>query len=224
MKQYIILFLLLLSINVYAPNLSNAETFKPEVENSITKSKIEHNETKAIKISKRGLRVIKKLNYEQFKNSEQFTNNDRDEITDLCNELEIKEEWLYKVIYIESRGFTNKSNPYTHAVGLIGFMPKTAKVLGTSTEELKRMTVSEQLKFVKKYLILQSNGRKLKSLADVYFTVFYPAAICKADNFVLGDRKISSRSIYNQNPALRHETDSVITVKGIKNKLAILFM
>jgi hypothetical protein len=36
------------------------------------------------------------------------------------------------------------------AVGLIQFMPSTAKGLGTSTEALKKMSAVQQLDFVKK--------------------------------------------------------------------------
>ena len=69
------------------------------------------------------------------------------------------------------------------AVGLIQFMPSTAKGLGTSSEALAAMTAEEQLEYVYKYF-LPYKGR-LKNLGDLYMAILYPRAIGKPDDYVL---------------------------------------
>lgn len=219
---------MLLSMNLFAPSMPIYQMSKDQT-TFIEKSKLAHAEivkekNKAIKAFRKSLRVIKGFNLDLFKYSSTFSDTNRVEIDSICNELGIKDEWLYKVIYIESHGKPEAINPYTHAVGLIGFMPNTAKRLGTSTEELKTMTVSQQLVYVKKYLIAQSNGRRMHCLADVYFTVFYPAAICRPDSFVIGSDMANAKYLAKQNPVMHHASDSVITVKSIKTQLVSLFL
>ncbi len=55
------------------------------------------------------------------------------------------------IIGSESGGKAGAVNGKSGATGLIQFMPEIAKDLGTSTEELKTMSPSEQLPFVMKY-------------------------------------------------------------------------
>jgi hypothetical protein len=57
-------------------------------------------------------------------------------------------------------------NKQSGATGLIQFMPKTAKGLGTTTSELAEMTVVDQLDFVAKYLKPFKN--KMQTVSDVY--------------------------------------------------------
>lgn len=70
------------------------------------------------------------------------------------------------------------------AVGLIQFMPSTAKSLGTSTEALAAMTDVQQLDYVAKYFAWFGKGR-LVTLEDTYCAVLWPAAIGKSNDFVL---------------------------------------
>lgn len=51
---------------------------------------------------------------------------------------------------IESRKLKVNA-PGSGAIGLIQFMPSTAKGLGTSTSALKQMTAVDQLAYVEKY-------------------------------------------------------------------------
>ena len=83
------------------------------------------------------------------------------------------------------------------ATGLIQFTSATAVGLGTTTTALKRMTAVEQLDYVYKYF--QPYASRCKTLSDTYMAVLYPAAMGKADNYIL----FSSPSIeYTQNAGL----------------------
>ena len=81
-------------------------------------------------------------------------------------------------------------NNNTAATGLIQFMPKTAKGLGTTVENLLTMGPEEQLKFVEKYFSSLKGGRTISKDdhgVDWYFLVFYPAAIGKGPDYVIGN-------------------------------------
>ena len=93
------------------------------------------------------------------------------------------------------------------ATGLIQFMPATAKSLGTSTEDLARLSAVEQLDFVKKYF-WPYRGR-LKTIDDVYMAILWPRAIGKAADYVLFSRE-DGRS-YELNAALDADRDGNVT-------------
>lgn len=69
------------------------------------------------------------------------------------------------------------------STGLIQFMPKTAIGLGTTVEELAKMSAEDQLVYVEKHF--KPFKGKLKTLADVYSTIIYPKAVGKPDDYVL---------------------------------------
>lgn len=98
-------------------------------------------------------------------------------------------------------------NPYSRATGLIQFMPSTARRLGTTIEDLARMSATEQLAYVERYL--QPFVGKLRRPQDYYLVGLYPAAIGKPDSHVL----FTQGSVeYAQNSALDRDKDGVITV------------
>jgi hypothetical protein len=74
-------------------------------------------------------------------------------------------------------------NSLSGAVGLIQFMPATAKGLGTSPAALKKMTPLAQLDFVRQYF-LPSKG-KLKDLNDVYMAILWPRAVGRPASYIL---------------------------------------
>ncbi|MGB7569198.1 MAG: transglycosylase SLT domain-containing protein, partial [Chitinivibrionales bacterium] len=92
------------------------------------------------------------------------------------------------------------------AVGLIQFMPSTAKGLGTTTEELKKMTAEKQLDYVEKYFSPYKG--KIKNLDDVYMAILWPAAVGKADDYVLFEKGTTA---YTQNAGLDSDSDGKIT-------------
>lgn len=94
------------------------------------------------------------------------------------------------------------------AVGLIQFMPNTASGLGTSSDKLAGMTAEQQLDMVEKYL--EPYSGRMRSITDMYMAVLYPAAVGKADDFVV----FKSPSVaYTQNAGLDVNRDGEITKK-----------
>lgn len=74
-------------------------------------------------------------------------------------------------------------HPVTKATGLIQFMPKTARGLGTTVDDLAGMSDIDQLDYVKLYLDRFAN--RMTTVSDVYMTILYPKAVGKAEAFVL---------------------------------------
>jgi len=103
----------------------------------------------------------------------------------LASRLNIKPEWLISAINFETGGSFSPSvrNKASGATGLIQFMPTTAKALGTSTDELAKMTDVQQLEYVEKYF--RQFNKPLLNLGDVYSTILWPKAVGKPDDFVL---------------------------------------
>lgn len=98
------------------------------------------------------------------------------------------------------------------ATGLIQFMPQTAAAMGTTTAQLARMSAVAQLSWVRKYL-LPFKGR-MKTLEDLYMAILWPAAVGKANSFVLFRRDDARRpKLYIQNAGLDFNKDGVITKK-----------
>jgi len=94
------------------------------------------------------------------------------------------------------------------ATGLIQFMPSTAEALGTSTEELSRMSRAEQLVYVERYFD-QFQGRiQGGSVDDLYMSVLWPRAIGKADGYPIFQQGTIA---YEQNRGLDTNGDGQVT-------------
>ncbi len=105
------------------------------------------------------------------------------------------------------------------ATGLIQFMPKTAEGLGTSTDDLSKMSRSEQLEYVDKHFETNLKGRlgdEGGDISDLYMSVLFPVAVGKPDDFVLfGKGAIEGYAegskAYKQNQPLDLNNDGSIT-------------
>lgn len=143
----------------------------------------------------------------------------------VARRLGIMPEWLAAVISFETGGSFDPAQknhwadadckrrgiPYSGAIGLIQFMPSTAKMLGTTSALLAAMSFKQQLVYVEKYLA--SSSGKMKSLEDVYLKVFYPAAMGRPDSYVVGrkgDPGFAGR-VYVQNAGFDKDHDGVVT-------------
>ncbi|MCC6744597.1 MAG: hypothetical protein IT175_12125 [Acidobacteria bacterium] len=93
------------------------------------------------------------------------------------------------------------------ATGLIQFMPKTARALGTSVKALAGMTAIEQLYYVEKYFA-PYRRRGLSTEHDLYMAVLYPMAIGKGESYGLFTRGTKA---YRQNGGLDRDRDGVVT-------------
>jgi len=139
-------------------------------------------------------------------------------IKKLASTFRINPNWLMAMINSETGG-TFRSNIYnmggSGAVGLIQFMPATAKAMGTTTQALASLSNVEQLDWVEKYLKMQLGYTKMTQIADyddLYFLVFYPAAVGKPDNYVIPLYGVA----YEQNKGIDMNKDGKITVADFK--------
>lgn len=119
-------------------------------------------------------------------------------VEDISAQLGINPDWLMLVMYFESGLNPKAVNRTSGATGLIQFMPTTARNMGTSTEALALMDGIAQLDYVYQYLAPYKN--RMSSFVDVYLSVFYPSAVGKSSDYILGGAGTAiSRKIAEQN-------------------------
>jgi hypothetical protein len=102
------------------------------------------------------------------------------------------------------------------AIGLIQFMPATARALGTTSEQLALQTAENQLLYVERYF-LPYKGR-LNTLSDVYMAILWPAAIGKPEKALLWDAA-TRPTTYRQNAGLDINKDWRITKEEAASKV-----
>lgn len=110
------------------------------------------------------------------------------------------------------------------ATGLIQFMPTTARNLGTTTEQLAKMTFVQQLEYVKAYFAPWRG--KLHTLEDVYLAIFYPKEVGKQPQDIIatnGDP--NTQRVYEQNAGFDTtgkgfitRADVTTTIIGVLNR------
>jgi len=132
-------------------------------------------------------------------------------VTDICNQLNIKPEWLMFVMWFESKLNPQAVNPISGATGLIQITPSTARGLGVTTDVLKRMSNVQQLDYVLAYL--RPYKGRMKRWIDVYLAVFYPKAMGKPDFVITPDIIAKQNKIFDLNK------DLDISVKEIEAAL-----
>ena len=138
-------------------------------------------------------------------------------VISISQKLNIEPEWLMQVFNSESGVNHQAVNPITNATGLIQFMPSTAIGLGTTVAALKAMTNVQQLDYVYKYLAPYTG--KMQSYIDVYFTVFFPLAIGKPDDWVFQTSTLSASKIATQNPIFDLNKDGKLTVAEVREAM-----
>ena len=92
------------------------------------------------------------------------------------------------------------------ATGLIQFTPDTSTELGTCTADLAAMTAVDQMDYVEKYFDPYKN--RLETIEDVYMAILWPAAIGKANSWVLFS---SPSPQYDRNSGLDTDKDGHVT-------------
>lgn len=141
-------------------------------------------------------------------------------LKDIASKYKLNPNWLMALINSETGG-TFRADTYNKAgsgaVGLIQFMPSTARQLGTSTSALAKLSAVEQLDWVDKYLAYTANylGAKIGDIDydDLYLMVFYPAAVGKPNDFVIAR---SPSATYVQNKGIDDNQDGLLTVSDFK--------
>lgn len=228
----LILFFLLIPNNTFT---NNDENLNKENENTLSKKIDELKKINEISIEKdvESKKIIKEL---KLKSS--FNLNAREKVRQIATDLNTTEENIYRLFYIECRGNHKAVNKQpgdhdndsirceTRATGLIGFMPATAKNLGTSTKDLYNMSIEEQLEYVHKYLQKQTKNKTCDSFLDLYLAVLYPHAINKSKDFILGSEKSLeiAKKIAKQNKGIdkKGNNDGLITVRDVESWLMSL--
>ena len=141
---------------------------------------------------------------------------------ELASKYDIDPSVLLAIMDFETGGTFNpaqKNAAGSSATGLIQFMSSTAKNLGTTVEELEKMTRAEQLPFVEKYLDQFSSKIRGKGASDVYMAVLFPKAINKSDDFVLFREGTKA---YSQNKGLDSNGDGTVTKAEASRKVVSL--
>jgi len=127
------------------------------------------------------------------------------ELQNMCWRLGVQRDHMLVVMQAECGLNHTAVNPTSGASGLIQFMPATARWLWTTVEAIRGMSAVEQLPYVEKYF--ENYSGRMQSVEDIYRVVFYPAAIGKPDNWVLGSQNNSAQRVAQQNSGIaRHST------------------
>jgi hypothetical protein len=137
-----------------------------------------------------------------------------DKVVSVSSELGFDPNDLLRVIDFETAGsFSPKAQPIrkdgtkiSSATGLIQFLEKTAKGLGTTTADLASMSAVEQLDYVKKYF--EPYKDRIKNFGDVYMAVHWPKGVGKDDSYVMYEAGSDS---YNANKGLDTNGDGTVT-------------
>ncbi len=116
-------------------------------------------------------------------------------------------------IETESAWKPDAVNPLTKSTGLIQFMPATAKGLGTTIEDLLRMSRTEQAVYVEKYL-KGAAQKGYRYQGDMYLSMAYPVALEWENERVIAD---TGSLIWTQNPLWRDSTaGGKVTVRRVR--------
>lgn len=137
----------------------------------------------------------------------------------LCDRLGINPDHLMACIAWESGETFSPSvvnRAGSDATGLIQFMPATARGLGTTTQQLARMTAVQQLDFVESYF--RPYRGRLHTLPDMYMAILWPAAISRPESAALWTAA-ERPTTYRQNAGLDVNRDGVITKAEAASKV-----
>lgn len=136
---------------------------------------------------------------------------------DIADMLSIPIDFLMSAMAFESGetfSASVKNGAGSGAVGLIQFMPATARHLGTTTERLAGLSNVDQLDYVQRYL--RPYAGAVHSLEDLYMSILYPAAIGRSPSSVLFE---AGSAAYRQNKGLDVNRDNRITVHEASSKV-----
>jgi len=138
----------------------------------------------------------------------------RSALAETALSIGLNPSYLAAVMAIETGRTYSPSirNPDTNATGLIQFMPATARAMGTTVDELARMSNVKQLEWVKRFFLPHLRRIRPDVPGDYYLAVFMPAYIGHDPSKVLFT---SGETGYTQNRGLDRNADGVITVGDV---------
>jgi hypothetical protein len=135
----------------------------------------------------------------------------KEEVNRLATKYNVPPNALMAIMDFETGGSFDPAEPNqagSGAIGLIQFLPETARSLGTTNAKLAQMSKIEQLVYVEKYFDQFGDRLSGGNLDDIYMAVLWPKAIGKPDGYVLFRRGTEA---YGQNSGLDHNEDGTIT-------------
>ena len=139
-------------------------------------------------------------------------------IKDLSEKRGINQSELLGLIASESSFDPKAVNKDTGATGLIQFMPEVAESLGTTTDEIQKMSRAEQVKLIDKYFDMNKLPDN-PTAGQLKTNVLMPAYTDKSDDFELmtknkkfTDGETGNPNTYSQNKGLDYNEDGFITV------------
>ncbi len=145
-----------------------------------------------------------------------------------ADQIGVPPDWLSSIFYIET---AFSMNPYENrnplGVGLIQFTDIAIKELinkgylskGFTKEDLLKESLSFQMDLIVSYFKMQKKTYGIESLDSVenmYFLVFWPAAVTEQDNYILQTRGLSKFIVASYNPAWDINKDGQITAGEIR--------
>jgi hypothetical protein len=141
-----------------------------------------------------------------------------EKVKEIAPRIGVDPNWLMAIMHFETAGtFSPSITNSLGYVGLIQFGASARKTLGTTKEELQKMSAVKQLDFVEKYFNLYKG--KYKTYVDTYFAVFFPPAIGKPDDWIIQGGGLSAKKIYDANPAFRQVKDGKLRVWEVKKTM-----
>lgn len=154
--------------------------------------------------------------------AEHTDNRFRWEVAKMATRLKTNPDYIVAAMAVETaKTFSpTAENPYSHAIGLIQFMPNgSASTLtgrpkgigpGSGFEYLKGLSQLEQLVYVEKYF--KPFTGKMNNPADAYLAVFYPSAMGKAPDHVIANE---GTKVYEQNAGFDKAKKGYITAGDV---------
>ncbi|TAE60401.1 MAG: transglycosylase [Bacteroidetes bacterium] len=145
-----------------------------------------------------------------------------DKVKEVSGKLNIPPEWLMAVMYAESRFDPAVYNQKgSGAIGLIQFMPATARDMDVTPERLQRMSARQQMEYVYRYLqgVREKYG-EYQSLTELYLAILFPKARGQDFCFTLYARPGEQ---YEMNAGLDSDKDGRVTVSDVDRHLKRLF-
>ena len=140
----------------------------------------------------------------------------RAEFLRMAKRLGLAPDPIAAVMALESGFDAQAVNPDGGATGLIQFMPPTAKRLGTTTEALRRMNATAQLRYVELFFRGVPALRAGSRAGDYYLATFMPAFINLPDAVPIA---FKGDNIYKSNSGLDGNKDGILTVGDVRSKL-----
>jgi hypothetical protein len=133
----------------------------------------------------------------------------------IADKLGVAKSDLIAIMRLESGLDHTIQNKKSKATGLIQFMPDTARSLGTTVDELKKMSAVEQLDYVYKYFVMRGVQPGMK-LGDLYLSVFWPAGVGKPNSYVIAKR---GSAVYDWNDGLDVTKDGILTAGDVRRAI-----